>query len=219
MNYQSEFQEFLLLTRNLISTTQIFHNRLKIPLKSEPVVASLSSQSLIYFSLFCFQISSVTSMSFLTDPNLTFHRFSDGTISTDGRKAIIQKSESAVWTTGTVLDYSAISPTLRANESATSTTKILSTADETAEDDAVAKRYSTYSSTCNTSTASTHHPTYNGSTLKLIQVQKEDSVDSSSKQVSNHSVSRRCQPQNQIKWEKNFRGWNVVRDFWSFHFW
>lgn len=122
-----------------------------------------------------FQISSVTSMSFLTDPNLTFHRFSDGTISSDGRK--VMRNESQVWTTGAALDYSTTNPTLAANDSATSRTKILAN-----EDDEVSKRYSTYSSTGNNSTVNAINT---GSTMKLIQVQRKDSAnDSSSKQVS-----------------------------------
>lgn len=138
------------------------------------------------FFSFLFQISSVTSMSFLTDQNLTFHRFSDGTISCDGRKAMPSiATDGHVWTTNTVMDYSTTNPTLMVNESATSKTNILSPTDETAEDDAaVNKRYSTYSSTCNNSTASTLHPAHNGSTLKLIQVKKENSADSPNKQVS-----------------------------------
>lgn len=121
-------------------------------------------------------------MSFLTDPNLTFHRFSDGTISSEGRKAA-GSNDGPVWTTNALLDYSTTNPTLMANESATSATKILSPADEAAEIDSVNKRYSIYSSTCNNSTASTLHQTQNGSTLKLIQVKKQDSDDSTNKQV------------------------------------
>ena len=125
-------------------------------------------------------------MSFLADQNLTFHRFSDGTISSDGRKVMENGSNiGPVWTTNTMLDYSTTNPTLMVNESAVSTTKILSPTDEAAEDDAVNKRYSTYSSTCNNSMTSTLHPTHNGSTLKLIQVKKQDSNDSSNKQVRN----------------------------------
>lgn len=135
---------------------------------------------LIFFCLLL-QISSVTSMSFLTDQNLTFHRFSDGTISCEARKAM---QPGQVWTTGTVLDYSTTNPTLMVNDSATSTSKILSPADEAAEDDSVNKRYSTYSSQFNNSAPSTPHPTYTGSTMKLIQVKKEDSSDSANKQVS-----------------------------------
>lgn len=124
-------------------------------------------------------------MSFLTDPNLTFHRFSDGTISCDGRKATQNgATDASVWTTGTALDYSTTNPTLVVNDSATSTSKILSPADESAENDSVSKRFSSYSSTFNNSAPSTPHPTYTGSTMKLIQVKKEDSVDSSNKQVS-----------------------------------
>jgi hypothetical protein len=130
----------------------------------------------IFCFVFFFQISSVTSMSFLTDPNLTFHRFSDGNIINDGRKVSSNEpNDGAVWTTNTALDYSAINPTLAANESATSATKILN---ESTSQDAVHKRYSTYSSTYNDSNVTTTH---NGSTMKLIQVQKDDS---SSKQVS-----------------------------------
>lgn len=113
-------------------------------------------------------------MSFLTDPNLTFHRFSDGTISSDGRK--VMRNESQVWTTGTPLDFSSTNPTLAANDSATSRTRIL-----THEDDEVSKRYSTYSSTGKNSTV---NATHSGSTMKLIQVQRKDSAnDSSNKQV------------------------------------
>lgn len=132
------------------------------------------------------QISSVTSMSFLTDQNLTFHRFSDGTITGDARKAADEHDNGSVWTTGTVLDYSAINPTLLANDSATSTAMILSPADSSSTGDCGGnKRYSTYSSTCNNSTATTTH---NGSTTKLIQVKREDSSDSKNKQVSCASV-------------------------------
>jgi hypothetical protein len=115
-------------------------------------------------------------MSFLTDPNLTFHRFSDGTIANDGRKVSSNESTNgAVWTTNTAMDYSTTNPTLAANDSATSATRILN---ESTANDAVHKRYSTYSSTYNDSNVTTTH---NGSTMKLIQVQKDDS---SSKQVS-----------------------------------
>lgn len=124
-------------------------------------------------------------MSFLTDPNLTFHRFSDGTISCDGSKATKKESVNvSVWTTNTALDYSTTNPTLTVNDSATSTTKILSTANEAVEDDAMNKRFLKYSSSCNNFPASTSLPTHSGSTMKLIQV-KKDSSDSSNKQVSN----------------------------------
>lgn len=169
------------------NSTSLLHNpiiALKFleSLKTSCRCSSMQSDSTFFFLLF-FQISSVTSMSFLTDPNLTFHRFSDGTISCDGRKAMPNGAVDApVWTTG--LDYSTTNPTLLVNESATSTTKILSPADDSGEVDSVSKRFSTYSSTFNNSTPSTPHPTYTGSTMKLIQVKKEDSVDSSNKQVS-----------------------------------
>ena len=120
-------------------------------------------------------------MSFLTDQNLTFHRFSDGNITGDARKAAHGLGDGSVWTTGTELDYSAINPTLQANDSATSTAMILSPADESSGDCNGNKRYSTYSSTCNNSTATAIH---NGSTTKLIQVKREDSADSTNKQVS-----------------------------------
>lgn len=132
--------------------------------------------------IFFFQISSVTSMSFLTDPNLTFHRFSDGNITNDGRKVSNESTDGPVWTTNTALDYSTINPTLAVNESATSATKILN---ESKGNDAVHKRYSTYSSTYNDSNVTTVH---NGSTMKLIQVQKDDS---SNKQVSDRKSSVR----------------------------
>jgi hypothetical protein len=119
-------------------------------------------------------------MSFLTDQNLTFHRFSDGTLLNDGHKTSQNMtSESPVWTTGTALDYSGINPAFTANENASSA--VLS--DEKA-DELVSKRYSTYSSTCNNSTTSTQNVTNTGSTLKLIQVQRKDSTDTSSSQVS-----------------------------------
>jgi len=132
-------------------------------------------------------------MSFLSDQNLTFHRFSDGTISTEGRlengtarSALEQHQEESppVWTThATMMDYSINNPTLLANETVSSTRKILvADEDEAAEDDkSISKRYSTYSSTtiCNNSTAS-GVPQQNGSTMKLIQVQRDDD----SKQVS-----------------------------------
>lgn len=120
-------------------------------------------------------------MTFLADQNLTFHRFSDGTITCDGRKAIPQV-EGQVWTTNTALDYSTTNPTLMVNDSAVSTTKILPQADGDAADEPVNKRYSTYSSTCNNSTASTHQLGHNGSTTKLIQLKRDDSPN---KQVSN----------------------------------
>lgn len=116
-------------------------------------------------------------MSFLTDPNLTFHRFSDGTITSDGQKSNGDGKQS-VWTTRVAMDYSTTNPTLEVNENDTSTAKIIP--DDV--DDSLTKRYSTYSSTCNNSTTSTH-PQHNGSTLKLIQVQKDDN-DRTNKQVS-----------------------------------
>lgn len=165
-----------------------------------------------------FQISSVTSMSFLTDPNLTFHRFSDGTISCDGRKTMPSSiNDGQVWTTNTVMDYSTTNPTLVVNESARSTAKILSPADETAEDDKFNKRFSTYSSTCNNSTASTTHPTHSGSTMKLIQVHKEDADDSKNKQVRNcglwfEDISMKRGKFNQNRsWLLNFQ----LKSFWG----
>lgn len=131
-------------------------------------------------------------MSFLTEQNLTFHRFSDGTLSNDGKKnplCEISPTDS-IWTTNAAMDYSCVTnPTLVANESATSTTKILPSAvdDSTDNNDNISKRYSTYS-VCNNSTTSSgvNNTQYNGSTMKLIHVQKDDS-DSSSKQVSSSS--------------------------------
>lgn len=123
-------------------------------------------------------------MSFLADQNLTFHRFSDGTITSDGQKAtkngICDDSKQPVWTTNSMLDYSTTNPSLVANETVTSTTKILR--DDHSPDDSVSKRYSTYSSTCNNSTSNVL-PQNSGSTMKLIQVQKDD-TDRSNKQVS-----------------------------------
>lgn len=126
------------------------------------------------------QISSVTSMSFLTDRNLTFHRFGDGTISSAEEKSPQPNPNESVWTTSTVLDYSAVNPTLAVDESATSKTKILSSPN----DDTINKRYSCYSSTFDSSSAAvSRNATHNGSTLKLIQVHKEDLTDDTSKQV------------------------------------
>jgi hypothetical protein len=124
-------------------------------------------------------------MSFLTEQNLTFHRFSDGTISSEGKKSGLNenKNKQQIWTTNTELDFSATNPTLLANDSATSTTKILPSVDELTDSDAVSKRYSSYS-VCNSTTTSTvgNSTLKNGSTMKLIHVQK-DEADTSNKQV------------------------------------
>jgi hypothetical protein len=119
-------------------------------------------------------------MSFLTDRNLTFHRFADGTVSSNEDKSSLSqpKMNESVWTTSTTLDFSATNPTLNINdESSTSKTAIL-------RDNSINKRFSTYSSTFDSSTvAHSRNTTHNGSTMKLIQINKEDSNDSSSKQV------------------------------------
>jgi hypothetical protein len=127
-------------------------------------------------------------MSFLTEQNLTFHRFSDGTMACEGTKKnpLHDPQHQSIWATNASLDYN---PTLMANESATSTTKILPPAIEDSietRSDAVSKRYSAYS-VGNTSTISStvNNTQHNGSTLKLIQVQKDDKSDTSSKLVSN----------------------------------
>lgn len=142
---------------------------------------------------FFLQITSVTSMSFLAQQNLTFHRFSDGTISNDGKKNPLNNPEllpdstqtQSIWTTNASLDYNATNiPQM--NESATSTTKILpSTIDESIDKNDGVKRYSAYSIGNNSTYSSTvgNNTTHNGSTMKLIQVKKDES-DSSSKQVS-----------------------------------
>jgi hypothetical protein len=136
---------------------------------------TLTNATLISFENF--QISSVTSMSFLTDKNLTFHRFADGTVSSNEDKSkTIPNANESVWTTSTTLDFSTTNPTLNANESSTSKTTIL-------RDDSINKRFSTYSSTFDNSVANSRNATHNGSTMKLIQVHKEDTNDSSSKQV------------------------------------
>lgn len=134
-------------------------------------------------------------MSFLTEQNLTFHRFSDGTISCESKKNPLNNPEMindksmqphAIWTTNASLDYSATNPTLIVNESASSTTKILPSAIDLSIDnnDSVSKRYSAYSVGNNSTVSSTVNNTqHNGSTMKLIHVAKDDS-DSSSKQVS-----------------------------------
>lgn len=134
-------------------------------------------------------------MSFLTQQNLTFHRFSDGTISCDGKKNPLSNPEllpetgnqaQSIWTTNTALDYStSMNPVM--NESATSTTNILPSAidDDSIDKNDGTKRYSAYSIGNNSTYSSNVGNTtqHNGSTMKLIQVQKDDS-DSSSKQVS-----------------------------------
>ena len=138
------------------------------------------------------QITSATSMSFLAQQNLTFHRFSDGTISNDGKKNPLNNPEllpdtqtQSIWTTNASLDYNATNiPQM--NASATSTTKILpSTIDESIDKNDGVKRYSAYSIGNNSTYSSTvgNNTTHNGSTVKLIQVKKDES-DSSSKQVS-----------------------------------
>lgn len=113
-------------------------------------------------------------MSFLTDGNLTFHRFADGTISSAEDKSTSPPTNpnESIWTTSTTLDFSA----MNANESSASKTAIL-------RDDSINKRFSTYSSTFDNSVANSRNATHNGSTMKLIQVHKEDTSDSSSKQV------------------------------------
>ena len=128
-------------------------------------------------------------MSFLAQQNLTFHRFSDGTISNDGKKNPLNNPEllsdpqtQSIWTTDASLDYTATNiPQM--NES---TTKILpSTIDESIDKNDGVKRYSAYSIGNNSTYSSTvgNNTTHNGSTMKLIQVKKDES-DSSSKQVS-----------------------------------
>ncbi|XP_070509648.1 sodium-dependent nutrient amino acid transporter 1-like [Chironomus tepperi] len=136
-------------------------------------------------------ITSVTSMSFLTQQNLTFHRFSDGTISNDGKKNPLNNPEllpdtqtQSIWTTNASLDYNATNNHPQMNESATSTTKILpSTIDESIDKNDGVKRYSAYSIGNNSTYSSTvgNNTTHTGSTMKLIQV-KKDEADSSSKQ-------------------------------------
>jgi len=114
-------------------------------------------------------------MSFLTDGNLTFNRFADGTISSAEDKSTSSpptNPNESIWTTSTTLDFSA----MNANESSASKTAIL-------RDDSINKRFSTYSSTFDNSVANSRNATHNGSTMKLIQVHKEDTSDSSSKQV------------------------------------
>lgn len=114
-------------------------------------------------------------MSFLADQNLSFHRFSDGTISCQGNK--IDANRSQIWTTSSPLDFSTITDTtLIANES----TK-LPAVDELSNKDISTKRSSSYSVSCNNSV---DQSLQNGSTLKLIQLKNKEDSDSSSKQVS-----------------------------------
>ena len=111
-------------------------------------------------------------MSFLADQNLSFHRFSDGTISCQGNKVLTNdENRSQIWTTSSPLDFSTITDTtLIANESAK-----LPTVDELST-----KRSSSYSVSCNNSV---DQSLQNGSTLKLIQLKNKEDSDSSSKQV------------------------------------
>ena len=111
-------------------------------------------------------------MSFLADQNLSFHRFSDGTISCQGNKILTNdENRSQIWTTSSPLDFSTITDTtLIANESAK-----LPTVDELST-----KRSSSYSVSCNNSV---DQSLQNGSTLKLIQLKNKEDSDSSSKQV------------------------------------
>jgi hypothetical protein len=148
-------------------------------------------------------------MSFLTDQNLTFHRFSDGTLSLEGMKSRKISSneipyddtkvkrkvsnlsdyhpaselQSTVWTTRTKYNYNANHPDLLANETATSTARIIpddnnGTLNVTTP--STLNEFQYIPSSCNNST---HH---NGSTMKLITVTKDDSDLSSS---SNQQVS------------------------------
>ena len=112
-------------------------------------------------------------MSFLADQNLSFHRFSDGTISCQGNKVLTNdENRSQIWTTSSPLDFSTITDTtLIANESAK-----LPTVDELST-----KRSSSYSVSCNNSV---DQSLQNGSTLKLIQLKNKEDSDSTSKQVS-----------------------------------
>jgi hypothetical protein len=174
------------------------HNKLRVcripscisSSKNAPLVIALKFQPFNAFSPLCsyqLQISSVTSMSFLTEQNLTFHRFSDGTITCDVKKNPLGDPQPPIWATNASMDYSATNPTLMANESATSATKILpSTIDDSIDrTDGGKKRYSAYSVGNNSTISSTaNNTTHNGSTMKLIQVQKDDN---DSKQVSNCS--------------------------------
>ena len=116
-------------------------------------------------------------MSFLADQNLSFHRFSDGTISCQGNKVLTNdENRSQIWTTSSPLDFSTITDTtLIANESAK-----LPTVDELSNKDASTKRSSSYSVSCNNSV---DQSLQNGSTLKLIQLKNKEDSDSSSKQV------------------------------------
>lgn len=136
-------------------------------------------------------------MSFLTEQNLTFHRFSDGTISGDVKKNPLNNPEllpdgqtQSIWTTNTALDYSVSNSAM--NASATSTTNILpSTIDDSIDKNDGTKRYSAYSIGNNSTYSSNVGNTtqHNGSTLKLIQVKKDES-DSSSKQVSSFTCCK-----------------------------
>lgn len=150
-------------------------------------------------------------MSFLTDQNLTFHRFSDGTMSFDGMKArkissndpAYDKSgikrkisnlsdyqppsemHSTVWTTKSKYNYSTNNPDLLVNESTTSTARII-------PDDTTTPSMNDYnflaSTPYNTSTTNSTHPLQNGSTMKLITVTKDDTDQSSNQQVSLHCI-------------------------------
>ncbi|KAG5679433.1 hypothetical protein PVAND_009000 [Polypedilum vanderplanki] len=148
-------------------------------------------------------ISSVTSMSFLTEQNLTFHRFSDGRTSCEAKTnplcdpELINTQQQSIWATNASLDYSNTNPTLIANENETSTMKILpSTIDDSIDNrsDAGArkKRYSAYSvgNTSTISNTTVNNTQHNGSTMKLIQIKKDDDNSDSSSKQSRCSIFR-----------------------------
>lgn len=104
-------------------------------------------------------------MSFLSDENLTFHRFSDGSISHDGKKIISDATNGTpIWTTSSPLELTnATDTTLPENETS----------------DHVSKRSSSYSTNFNNFT---ENSLQNGSTLKLIHVNSKEDLDN--KEVS-----------------------------------
>lgn len=146
-------------------------------------------------------------MSFLTDQNLTFHRFSDGTMSYEGgpksRKISHDPTDesgikrkfsnltdyqppaemhSTVWTTKSKYNnYSTNNPDLVMSESTTSSARIIPDGNTTTP--STINDFNFLSSTpYNTTASSGAHPHHNGSTMKLITVAKEDTTDQSKNQ-------------------------------------
>lgn len=160
-------------------------------------------------------------MSFLTDQNLTFHRFSDGTISFDGMKTRKvtqhqqpneeQQYDDSSEVKRKISNMSDYQPNGQQQPVWTTKTKFdYSTNDPCtllvdesatsttkilpdAESGAVTSVSSEYhySTACNNSTTSTH-PQHNGSTMKLIAKVTKDDRDQSNKQVSDVIIIFRC---------------------------